>query len=144
MMIFADDKLRIIATDRVPIGSSATGEYYKTFSAKNVRPEICKKRPRMLKHGVSTLHDNAWPPNGTPVGALLKKYECKPLKHPPYSPGSSSPDFDLFSKLKNSLRGIRFPDLNILLEVSRRIHEQLSTLNDGDRVKKSKEIILKV
>ncbi|KAL4083208.1 hypothetical protein QTP88_028538 [Uroleucon formosanum] len=74
MMIFAYDKLGIIVTDRVPIGSSVTGDYYKTFLAKKLRPEIRKKRPGMLQNGVSILHDNARPHIGAPVVALLEKY----------------------------------------------------------------------
>lgn len=124
MMIFAYDKLGIIVTDRVPIGSSVTGDYYKTFLAKKLRPEIRKKRPGMLQNGVSILHDNARPHIGAPVVALLEKYGWERLKHPPYSPDLSPPDFDLFPKLKEPLRGIRFPNLDILNEeVSRRILE---------------------
>ncbi|KAL4152821.1 hypothetical protein QTP88_000654 [Uroleucon formosanum] len=124
MMIFAYDKLGIIVTDRVPIGSSVTGDYYKTFLAKKLRPEIRKKRPGMLQNGVSILHDNARPHIGAPVVALLEKYGWERLKHPPYSPDLSPPDFDLFPKLKEPLRGIRFPNLDILNEeVSRRIRE---------------------
>ncbi|KAL4083594.1 hypothetical protein QTP88_028910 [Uroleucon formosanum] len=116
MMIFAYDKLGIIVTDRVPIGSSVTGDYYKTFLAKKLRPEIRKKRPGMLQNGVSILHDNARPHIGAPVVALLEKYGWERLKHPPYSPDLSPPDFDLFPKLKEPLRGIRFPNLDILNE----------------------------
>ncbi|KAL4142347.1 hypothetical protein QTP88_004826 [Uroleucon formosanum] len=124
MMIFAYDKLGIIVTDRVPIGSSVTGDYYKTFLAKKLRPEIRKKRPGMLQNGVSILHDNARPHIGAPVVALLEKYGWERLKHPPYSPDLSPPDFDLFPKIKEPLRGIRFPNLDILNEeVSRRIRE---------------------
>ncbi|VVC33476.1 Ribonuclease H-like domain [Cinara cedri] len=95
-------------------------------------PEIRKKRPGMLQNGVSILHDNARPHIGAPVVALLEKYGWERLKHPPYSPDLSPPDFDLFPKLKEPLRGIRFPNLDILNEeVSRRIRE----LNkDGNRV----------
>ncbi|VVC29804.1 Transposase, type 1 [Cinara cedri] len=102
MMIFAYDKLGIIVTDRVPIGSSVTGDYYKTFLAK-------KLRPGMLQNGVSILHDNARPHIGAPVIALLEKYGWERLKHPPYSPDLSPPDFDLFPKLRNHLEGSVFP-----------------------------------
>ncbi|VVC38002.1 Endonuclease/exonuclease/phosphatase [Cinara cedri] len=96
---------------------AVTGDYYKTFLAKKLRPEIRKKRPGMLQNGVSILHDNARPHIGAPVVALLEKYGWERLKHPPYSPDLSPPDFDLFP-------GIRFPNLDILNEeVSRRIRE---------------------
>ncbi|VVC24343.1 Hypothetical protein CINCED_3A013063 [Cinara cedri] len=64
------------------------------------------------------------PANKAPVVALLEKYGWERLKHPPYSPDLSPPDFDLFPKLKEPLRGIRFPNLDILnKEVSQRIRE---------------------
>ncbi|VVC34278.1 Ribonuclease H-like domain [Cinara cedri] len=86
--------------------------------------EIRNKRPGMLQNGVSILHDNARPHIGAPVVALLEKYGWERLKHPPYSPDLSPPNFDLFPKLKEPLRGIRFPNLDILNEeVSRRTRE---------------------
>ncbi|VVC35793.1 Hypothetical protein CINCED_3A021583 [Cinara cedri] len=58
------------------------------------------------------------------VVALLEKYGWERLKHPPYSPDLSPPDFDLFPKLKEPRRGISFSNLDILNEeVSRRIRE---------------------
>ncbi|VVC36962.1 Hypothetical protein CINCED_3A005772 [Cinara cedri] len=88
------------------------------------RPEIRKMGPGMLQNGVSILHDNARPHIGAPVVALLEKYGWERLKHPSYSPDLSPPDFDLFPKLKEPLRGIRFLNLDIFNEgVSRRIRE---------------------
>lgn len=46
------------------------------------------------------------------------------LPHPPYSPDMSSPDYNLFRKLKEPLRGVRFKDLSALINaVNRRIYE---------------------
>ena len=39
---------------------------------------------------------------------ILEKYGWEVLPHPPYSPNLSPPDFDLFPKLKKTLRGKRF------------------------------------
>lgn len=97
MMIFAYDKHGIIVTDQVPIGSCVTGNYYKTYLAKKLRPEICKKRPGMLQHNVSILHDNERLHIGVPVIALLEKFGWERLKHQLYSLDFSPPDFDLFS-----------------------------------------------
>ena len=36
------------------------------------------------------------------------------LDHPPYSPDLSPPDFDLFPKLKEPLRGVRYDSLDEL------------------------------
>ncbi|KAF0764981.1 histone-lysine N-methyltransferase SETMAR-like [Aphis craccivora] len=74
---------------------------------------------------VCPLHDNVRPHIGAPVVALLEKYRWERLKHPPYFPDDLSPsDFDLFPKLKEPLRGIRFLNLDILNEeVNRRMCE---------------------
>jgi hypothetical protein len=45
------------------------------------------------------------------VTDLLSKYKWKVLPHAPYSPDMSPPDFDLFSKLKETMRGHRFSSL---------------------------------
>lgn len=78
----------------------------------------------MLQNDVSILHNNLRPHIGAAVVALLEKYGWERLKHQPYSPDLSPPDLNLFPKLKELLRGIRFPNLDILNEeVSRRIRE---------------------
>ena len=42
---------------------------------------------------------------------LLERYEWKTLDHPAYSADKSSCNFDLFPKLKEDMRGIRYNDL---------------------------------
>ena len=41
---------------------------------------------------------------------LVALYDWEVLPHPAYSTDLSPPDYDLFQKLKESLRGIRFDD----------------------------------
>jgi len=43
------------------------------------------------------------------VTDLLSKYEWEVLPHASYSPDMSPPDFGLFHKLKEPIRGHRFP-----------------------------------
>jgi transposase len=57
------------------------------------------------------LHDNVRPHLGKVVTDLLSKYEWEVLPHAPYSPDMSPPDFDLFHKLKEPMRGHSFPSL---------------------------------
>ena len=57
------------------------------------------------------MHDNARPHLGKAVTDLLSKYEREVLSHAPYSPDLSPPDFDLFPKLKEPLRGHSFSSL---------------------------------
>jgi hypothetical protein len=70
-----------------------------------------KNRPGLLGNGPLILHDNARPNLGKVVTHLLSKYEWEVLPHAPYSPHISPPDFDLFHKLKQPMRGHRFPSL---------------------------------
>ena len=44
--------------------------------------------------------------------SLLRSYDWEVLPHPAYSPDMSPPVFELFPKIKESLRGVRFEDLN--------------------------------
>ena len=57
---------------------------------------------------------------------LLSKYEWVVLSHASYSPGMSPPDFDLFQKLKEPMRGHRFPSLE---EVSAAVTQAIRGLN---------------
>jgi len=63
---------------------------------------------------MTSLHDNARPHLGKDVRELLDRYSWEVLPHPPYSPGMSRPDFDLFPKLKMNMRGVRFSTLENL------------------------------
>jgi histone-lysine N-methyltransferase SETMAR len=59
LMIMAYDKNRVIATDRVPPGSTVTAAYYRKFLQDVLRPKIRQKRSAMFAAGVLILHDNA-------------------------------------------------------------------------------------
>ena len=71
-------------------------------------------RPDLLENRVLILHDNARPHLGKDVRELLDGYSWEVLPHPPYSPDMSLLDFDLFPKLKISMRGVRFSTLEDL------------------------------
>jgi histone-lysine N-methyltransferase SETMAR len=59
----------------------------------------------------------------------LEKYGWQVLPHPPYSPDMSPPDFDLFPKLKKSLRGERFRSIE---EVSNEVIQVIRSIkNEG-------------
>jgi len=95
-------------TNRVPCGTSVTTAYYRDWMQKLCR-KMHKNRPDLLWDGPIILHDNARPLLGKVVTDLLSKYEWEVLPHAPYSPDMSSPDFDLFHRLKEPMRGHRFP-----------------------------------
>jgi len=85
-----------------------------------------KNRPDLLGDGPLILHENARPHLGKVVTDLLSKYEWEVLLHAPYSPGMSPPDFDLFPKLKETMRGHRFSSLE---EVSAAVTRAIRGLN---------------
>ena len=60
------------------------------------------------------LHDNTRPHASKVVRQLLDRYSWEVLLHPPYSPDTSPPDFDLFPKLKINMRGVCFSMLEDL------------------------------
>ena len=51
------------------------------------------------------LHDNVRSHIAAAVTDLLRRWQWETLEHPPYSPDSSPCDYDLFSKVKEPLRG---------------------------------------
>lgn len=116
LMIFAYDSIGVLASYRVPNGKTVNKECYHMFLRSVLRPAIRRKRPELLAVGPLILHDNASCHKSGVVKALLEEYEWEVLPHPPYSPDISPPDFDLFPKLKEPLRGIRYSDLDELHE----------------------------
>jgi hypothetical protein len=94
------------------------------FCLKKLRQKIRQIRPQLLESGVLILHDNARPHIAQSVKDVMADYKWEVLPHPACDPDMSPPDYDLFSKLKNPLRGKRFPTLNALnAAVTRRIRE---------------------
>ena len=85
-----------------------------------------KARPDLLGDGPLILHDNARLHLGKAVTDLLSKYEWELLPHAPYSPDMSLPDFDIFPKLKETMRGHRFSSLE---EVSAAVTRAIRGLN---------------
>ena len=127
MMIMAYDKNGVIATDRVPLGSTVTGAYYTKFLQDVLRPKIRQKRSAMFAAGVLLLHDNARSHASRAVSEILEKYGWQVLPHPPYSPDMSPPDFDLFPKLKKPLRGKLFRSIG---EVSNEVTRVIRRINN--------------
>jgi len=129
MIIFAYDCEGVIMTDRVPSGTTVTAAHYRQFLQK-LRRKMHANRPDLLENGFLILHDNARPQSGKDVRGLLDRYSWEVLPHPPYSPNMSPPDFDLFSKLKINMRGVRFSTLEDLsASVTRRVR-QLNSSTD--------------
>ena len=125
MMSFAYDHRGIIMTDRVPCGTSVTAAYYCDWMQKLCR-KMHKNWPDLLEDRSLILHNNAHLRLGKVVTNLLSKYEWEVLSHAPYGPDMSPPDFDLFPKLKELMRGHRFSSLE---EVSAAVTRAVRGLN---------------
>jgi histone-lysine N-methyltransferase SETMAR len=79
-----------------------------------LRRKMHKNRPDSIGDWPLVLHDDARPHLGKVVTDLLSKYKWKVLPHTPYSPDMSPSDFDLFPKLKETMRGHRFSSLEVV------------------------------
>jgi len=104
----------VIATDRVPSGSTVTAAYYRKFLQDVLCPKNRQKRSAMFAAGVLILHDNARPHASGAVSEILEKYGWRVFPHPPYSSDMSPPDFDLFPEFKKPLRGKRFRSTEVV------------------------------
>jgi len=99
MMIMAYGKNGVIATDRMPPGSTVTAAYYRKFLQDVLRSKIRPKMPAIFAAGVLILHDNARSHASGAVSEILEKYGWQVLPHPPHSPDMSPLDFDFFPKI---------------------------------------------
>ena len=95
---------------------------------KSLRQAIRRKRPELLAAGPIILHDNARPHGANGVTSLLRRYEWEKLDHPPFSLDISPCDFDLFPKLKEDMRGIRYNDLE---ELESAVATRMKVLENG-------------
>ena len=87
-----------------------------------LRRKVHRNRPQLLVAESLILHDNVRPHIAEVVTRKLRDYGWKVLLHVPYSPDVGPPDFDLFPKLKEPMRGRRSSSL-----------EELSTDGTRDR-----------
>lgn len=103
-----------MTSHKVQSGKTINGKYYEDYLKKHLRPAIRKKRPELLAGNPIILHDNATAHGVEGVTSLFQSYGWEILAHPPYSPDISPCDYDLFPKLKENMRGIRYDDLDEL------------------------------
>ena len=111
LMIFAYDFRGVLSAHRVP---TVNKEYYEKYLRTVLRPALRRKRSELINCTPLILHDNASPHKSSVVKELLEGYGWEVLDRPPYSPDLSSPDFDLFTKLKEPLQGVCYDSLDEL------------------------------
>ncbi len=76
---------------------------------------IQNRRTQLWRRGNIILHDdNASPHRADIVENWKRRHAIWSLPHPPYSPDLAPADFWLFGRLKKVMRGIRYPDQNVL------------------------------
>jgi len=120
MIIMAYDKNGVIATDRVPPGSTVTAIYNRKFLQDVLRSKIRSRCPHVGRKGAASCLRCR-------IGNFGKGWQVLP--HPPYSPDMSQPDFDLFQKLKKPLRGKCFRSIE---EVSNEVTRVIRLIyNEG-------------
>jgi transposase len=129
MMIMAYDKNGVIATERVPPGSTVTVAYYRKFLQDVLHLKIHQKRSDMFAAHVLIFHDTARPHASGAISEILEKYGWQVLPHPPYIPDTSPPDFDLFPKLKKPLCGKRLRSIEEVSNEATRVIRHIN--NEG-------------
>ncbi|WAQ96235.1 LOW QUALITY PROTEIN: MOS1T-like protein [Mya arenaria] len=104
MVIFAYDFRGVLTLHMIQMGETVNKEYYKMLSAASAEKSLSAHLSFYTK-----THDP------TKYGMeKLKGYGLDLLNHPPYSPDISPSDYDLFTKLKEPLPGIRYDSLDEL------------------------------
>ena len=141
LMILAYEFCGVLKPHKVPTGERVNKEYYKKYIRTILRPALHRKRQELTDYTARILHENASPNKANVVKELLESCQWEVLDHPTpthihihtqthatttttttttYYPDLSPdpdhhhhpPDFDLFPKLKEALRGISYDNLD--------------------------------
>ncbi|XP_035221813.1 histone-lysine N-methyltransferase SETMAR-like [Stegodyphus dumicola] len=104
----------LIHHEFLPPNMTVNGQFYT-----EVLDRLRKRNRRVRLHFQQKgswllLHDNARPEIALPVRRFLAQHSVVEMQHPPYSPDLAPADFFLFLKLKNSLKGTRFQDVEAI------------------------------
>jgi len=120
-MSIDDDRVgKVLAVFRknVPRGETVNKELYLNVM-KCLRAAVRRKRPEAWTNNTWMLHhDNAPAHVSLLIREFLTKHETTVVPQPPYSPDLVPADFFLFPKLKSSLKGRRFQNVEEIEENS--------------------------
>ena len=94
-----------LVADALEKDRSATCEELSRATGAKTSQENAQEPTQLLLAGPLILHDNARLHIEYVVTKNLLDYGWEVLHHAPYSPHMSPPDFDLFPKLKETIRG---------------------------------------
>lgn len=116
MLIVFFDWKGIVHHEFVPRGQTVNKELYQNVLT-HLRDAVRRKRPELWENKSWMLHhDNAPAHASLLVRSYLAKHQTPVVPHPPYSPDLAPADFFLFPKLKNTLKGHRFQDIEEIKE----------------------------
>lgn len=102
------DTQGLVHYEFIPEGRTVNREMYVDI-LRRLRDAVRRKRPeKWARNNWYLLHDNAPAHRSVMVLNYLARHNVTALQHPPYSPDLSPPDFFLFPRLKNHLKGRRF------------------------------------
>ena len=71
--------------------------------------------------GVGCLHDSARPHIALPVRRFLAQHDVTEMQYLPYTPDLAAAYFIMYPKLKNSLKGIIFQDVEAIKKTVMRL-----------------------
>ena len=109
----------VILHHAVPPRKTINTAYYSMILKHHLRPALRRIRRHLVIQYPIIFHDNARSHTAA-VTDLLRRRQWEILQHPPYSPDMSPCDYNLFAKVKESLRGDRH---NIRDELIRAINK---------------------
>lgn len=114
MLMFFYDSKGIVHKEFVPTGQTVNAAFYVEV-LKRLLARIARVRPEYRDTGSwSLLHDNAPSHRAILVRDFLGRRNVTMLDHPPYSPDLSPCDFFAFPKLKLTLKGCYFEDIETI------------------------------
>jgi transposase len=90
------------------------------------------------------LHDNARAHTANVVTDLLRLWRLEILEQPPYSPDMSPCDYDLFTKMKEPLRGIHYNTREAIIRAVGRSLLDINRSGRADGVRRLPQIWQKV
>ena len=114
MLITFFDARGIVHMEFLPQGQTVNQHVYKEILWRLLRSVREKRRELWQDNAWLLRQDNAPAHNVLSIRQFLAKRNVTVLDHPPYSPDLAPCDFFLFPKLKEVIKGVRFPDMEAI------------------------------
>lgn len=126
MIIVFFDVRGIVHREFVPPGETVNQKFYLDV-LRRLREDVRRKRPELWQAGDWFLHhDNAPAHTALRVTHYLTSQGWSVVPHPPYSPDLAPCDFFLFPRMKKSLKGKRFDDVEAVKRASQRALDSIN------------------